>query len=565
MLEFEIHADDLTKRWMPQGTAWCAGRSVIAAYRNPALHATMITTARRTAVIVRERIRGATLAPDTVTPRQCTEREFDHLLREARQWPLEFALLTLTHGDPQGVPETQGVSGTLNLLAGRWGTAPIYLHADDRVLRGHWDATELYPYLRSTALDPGFAARYLVELDLPYSRRTIFPEISMLTERALATWSSPFKLPKIRYPRDEDHASAMRVKPGANLEGAIQEILAASMRRWLRSDDDEIAVELSGGLDSATVAAAAAALTRRPVRSYGMMMPDQPGLWQRGRREAIIRAFGMQDRHFPCTDEPPFNPRSRRVRDGTTVPWGEFYDEAVGRLLQLARKDGISQIFTGMGGDELSSFQFGELDDDEIAASPSALTDDAQDGFPGFLTTQTTDAFEQPEAAIDPAPQSLLYTSTLESAAAVSTLYLTHGVWPVSPLLTPELVEFFRRLPYRLRRGRTMQRRLLTSYGLGKTVAYPNPKRLEDFTGVMRFAMLKASVPVIVPLFEQSRLAEQGFVDRGKMIDAYRTARNAGADYPVELLGAAVLELTLQAVERRRSSAGGSLRRAALA
>ena len=156
---------------------------------------------------------------------------------------------------------------------------------------------------------------------------------------------------------------------------------------------------------------------------------------------------------------------------------------------------------------------------------------------------------------IDDAPQSLLDTSVLESAAAVSTLYLTHGLWPVSPLVTPELVEFCRCLPFAWRHKRSVQRRLLASYGLGRNVAYANPKRLEDFGDVMTFAMHKASVSTIAPLFEESRLADQGYVDRAELVKAYRRARNGGDAYSDQLVGATVLELTLRAVERQRSRA----------
>jgi asparagine synthase (glutamine-hydrolysing) len=507
----------------------------------------MLTTRWRSAVIVRERVRGIVLPADGLTPRCCTEREFDALVRGAKSWPLDFVLLTLTHGE----------AGTVRLTCGRWGTAPIYLHAADGVLRGDWDVAELYPHLRSTMLDPGFVARCLVELDHPYSRKTIFPEIGMLTERASASWSAPFNAPKIHYPRAEPQATAMGLKPGADVEGTMHEILTASMRRWVRNDDEDIAIELSGGLDSSTVAAAAASLTRKRVLSYGMIMPGRSGVWQSRRRDAVVRCFRMRDRNFPCLEEPPFNPRSRRVRDDATIPWGEFYDEAVGALLKLVREDGARLIFTGMGGDELCSYQLGEDDDEpnsDNAGSGLAhrVGNDCGESFPRFLTARTIDAFEQSETFIDEAPQSLLYTSTLESAAAVSTLYLRHGVWPVSPLVTPELVQFCRRLPFELRRGRVVQRRLLTFYGLGKTVAYPNSKHLEDFSDVMTFAMREAAVPAVTPLFEESRLAEQGFVDRRELVNAYRAARAGDGGYHSELLGAAVLELTLRAVEGRR-------------
>ncbi len=544
MLTFSVHVDDLVKRWRLSGLTWRAGRSVIAPYRHPALHAEMITTARRSAVIVRELVRGIEMPNRRPTLRCCTEREFDFVISEAKRWPLDFILLTMTHAED---------APALRLTCGRWGTAPIYLYAADKVLRGDWNATKLYPFLRSTALDSGFVAQYLAALDYPYSRRTIFPEIAMLTERATASWSMPFGVPKIRYPSAEGRATARRVKAGTRVVDAMREILTASMRRWLDDDSDHVAVELSGGLDSTAVAAAAASIAPGRVRSYGMIMPGRHGVWQSRRRNAVVRRFRLRDRNFQCVDEPPFNPRSRRIRDDATVPWGEFYDEAVGVLLDFARKDGASLIFTGMGGDELCSYQPGEIADDDQPAAEAGAAERGAENFPKFLTAKTLDAFEQRDALIDDAPQSLLDTSALESAAAVSTLYLTHGLWPVSPLVTPELVEFCRRLPFALRHKRSVQRRLLTSYGLGRSVAYANPKRLEDFGDVMTFAMHEASVATITPLFDESRLAEQGYVDRSELVKAYRRARTGGDAYSDQLVGATVLELTLRAVEGKRS------------
>jgi asparagine synthase (glutamine-hydrolysing) len=549
MLSFTIYAADLAEGWTSRGSAWCAGRSVIAPFRHPAVHTDVLVSPGRSAVIVRESVRGADLPTGGYIPLRCTEREFDRLLAETRRWPLDFVLLTLTHaGEAPGV----------RLTCGRWGTAPLYLHAGRAVLRGDWDVTELYAHLRSTALDPGFAAQYLLSLEHPYSRKTIFPEIAMLTERASASWRAPFEAPKVRYPSPEEQASATRLKRGADVDGAFREILTASMRRWLPQDDEEIALELSGGLDSSTVAAAAASLTTQRVRSYGMIMPGEPGNWQRRRRDAVARRLRLIDRSFPCADLPPFNPRSPRVREDATVPWGEFYDEAVGALLDLARGDGAQLIFTGMGGDELCSYQAGELDDDDRALAfgeeASEVTLRTGGGeFPSFVTQRALEAFEQRDALVDDAPQPLMYVSTLESAAAVSTLYLAHGMWPVSPLVTPELVQFCRRLPFELRHERVVQRRVLTSYGMGRTVAYPSPKRLENFCEVMSFALREASVPTIAPLFAESRLAEQGFVDGGKLVRAYRRARSGDERYDDQLLGAAVLELTLRAVESRRA------------
>jgi asparagine synthase (glutamine-hydrolysing) len=536
---------------------WSAGRSSIRPYAHTALHAAIHVSRRRTVVIVRERNRGNPQPGGDFDGRLCTERELDAVLAEAREWSQDFLELLITRREGEA---------DVRLRCGRWGTAPVYLLERGGVLRVDWDATRLYPHLSSSRLEPGFAAQYLFDLDYPYSRRTIFPGMWMLTERAEASWrpSSPQGL-KLKYPRAEAWASASRLKRNARVEETFREILAASMRRWLPPADSPVALELSGGLDSSTVAATAADIAEGAVLSYGMLMPGVLGGHQQARRAEVARRFGLVDRTLPCIDHPPFSPKSRRVSDLKIVPWSEFYEEAVGTMLRWAKSDGAHVIFTGMGGDELCSYQRGELgrlsrtraaggggnDESSHAAEPDEDSlDDGDSSYPPFATDLGMDAYEDRDALIDDAPQSLMYTSALESAAAVSRLYMDVGVWPVSPLCTPELVEFCRRLPFEWRHERIIQRKVLASHGCSPLVAYPKPETLENFCDVMAFALGEASSGVINKLFRNSRLAEQGLVDRDKLMTAYAQLRRGDTRYSDQILGAVVLELTVRSVEQ---------------
>ena len=546
-----LRATDIGKPWKLTPGGWKTARSTIRPFSHPALHTQMFVSRRRTAVIVRERVHGQPQPSGSFALTQCSERELDHALAEARAWPLDFVELLMTRRD--GAAEVR-------LRCGHWGTAPVYLLERNRVLYLDWDVRRLYSHLRTTNLNPGFAAQYLLGLDHPYSRRTIFPDIWMLTERATALWRPPFHRLKITYPPPEERARARRLKPGARVVETFREILSASMRRWLVSEDDLVGVELSGGLDSSIVAATAATIVRSKVRSYGMIMPGTISRYQRARRGEVVRHFGLLDRTLPCIDYPPFNPKSPRVRNLAVVLWSEFYEEAVGSMLSSAFSDGVRLIFTGMGGDELCSYQSGEVDGhpyaDELTLDGSVEQEDSMRSsgnspYPPFTTAVLEEAFEAYDALIDDAPQPLMETSSLESAAAVSTLYLNSGIWPVSPLCSPELVQFCRQLPLNWRHKRIIERKVLKSFGCSRTVAYPNPKHLEDFYGVMDFALRKASSGTITKLFRNSRLADQGLVDRDALIATYDRHRRKSSPYGDQILGAVMLELTLRSVERQ--------------
>jgi asparagine synthase (glutamine-hydrolysing) len=284
-------------------------------------------------------------------------------------------------------------------------------------------------------------------------------------------------------------------------------------------------------------------------------MPGPISRYQRRRRDEIVGRFGLIDGTLECANHPPFGPGSRRVTSSSVVLWGEFYDEAVGVMLDRARADGVRTIFTGMGGDELCSYQRGELAEAEGEAVAPSAGHGAVAGnemVPSFVTRALSDAALDSE--IDHAPQSLLYTSALESAAAVSALYLEHGVWPVSPLCTPELVEFCRRLPFAWRHRRTIQRRVLASLGCSRVVTHPAPHHLEHFGDVMELAMREASAELVRSLFAGSRLADRGLVDRDALLAAYTRLCAGDQRYADELLGVAMLELTLRSVEAQRAS-----------
>lgn len=542
MLWMELYASDLGCPWrvIPQG--WAAGRSAVHPYRHEALHAELRCSPSRTAVVVRERTvgvpqdAGGNGSPGEIT--RTTERDLDQWLDETRKWPLDFVSLV--------------IGNTVKLAAGSWGTAPLYLHTAPDVLRASWDVADLYPHLRSAELDIHFASQYLLSLGHPYSRRTIFPEIARLTERARAYWRAPFERVTITYPPWLNHSVAHRLRSGANVVAAFREILEASMRRSRYDEQQPIAIEVSGGLDSSLIAAIAATLPAPAAFSYGMIMPGRPGEYQRQRRNEVVRRAGLRDREFPCQDYPPFNPESHRVRGDGTVMWGEYYEEAVTHLLGLVRGDGTSIIYTGMGGDELCSYQYGELPADEQGRDGDVHRIFSS-GVPEFVNDRVVEAYKQ-RHRIDDAPQALSYTSVMESAAAVAPVYLRKGVWPVSPLTTPELVEFCRKLPLAWRHQRKIHSEVLASFGFSRRVAFPKPEQLETFEGVMNHALRTAAASVIEDVFGDSLLQAQGLIDSRALLRVYRRfCSNPAEPHIDQILGALVLELTLRSIERRRA------------
>ena len=543
MLSVRLHARDAGGVWAPAPGGWSSGRSAILPYHHPALHACMLVSPRRAAVLVRERIDGEPRPDGATSVTHCGEGQLDRELAALRSWPLDFHELLIERRDG---------GAEVRLRCGRWGTAPVYLTARGGTLRVDWDVTRLYPHLRSDALDPAGAALYLLGLSHPYSRRTIFPDVSMLTERATAVWRPPSARVEVIYPRPERQARARPLPRGTRVVAAFREILSAAMRRRLASPDDPVAVELSGGIDSSIVAATAAGIAPGRVRSYGLLMPGRPGGHQRARRAEVVRRFRLRDDARPCADDPPFNRRGRRVRELAGVPWSEFYEEALGGMLDRAAADGARLIFTGLGGDELCSPQPGEVDEeDEDVVDPSAAGESA---YPPFATTLLQEAFADGGALADQAPQALLDTSSLESVAAVARLHLTSGVWPAHPYCTPELVELCRRLPAAWRLERVVQRKVLAALGCSPKVAYAKPGTLETFNDVMEGALRRASSRVIAGLFRDSRLAEQGLVDGDRLRATYARYRRGEAAHRDQILAAVVLELTIRSVEKGRAS-----------
>lgn len=540
MLSLVLHADDLGADWTTAPDGWNSGRSFIRPYAHPALQAAMFVAPRRIAVIVRERIRGRPATSSTPVVASCSDDELDSLLAKSRAWPLEFVELLIDRAS----------SGRqVQLRCGHWGTAPVYLLAGDGVLRADWQVARLYPHLPSDRLDPASVAECIMNFDVPYSRRTIFPDLLRLTERSTATWKPPQRSVVVDYPSAAPRARASLLADDAPVERTFRQILTSSLARWIGDAGDTIAVQLSGGLDSSLVAAAAAEAAPGRVRSFGLIMPGKPGLHQRARRRAVVRRCGLVDRPIRALDHPPFSPRSRRTREGKVGPWDEFYAEAMGAVLRAASAAGASLILTGIGGDELATLQA-----NEATSSVAVPATGAESIFPPFATATMRDA-HLASPGFDPAPRPVLHTSALEAAYAGTTLYLEAGLWPVNPLCTPELVEFCRRLPHAWRQRRTIHRRVLTSFGLPPLVTEPAPGTLEDFGDVMDFSLQHGSAAAIADLFRESRLAAQGLVDPSRLAATYEQVRLGDRRLAGFVMNAVMLELTLRSMERQRRAA----------
>lgn len=541
MLDFRLCFNHPISAWESSPGGLRAGESYVRPYHHSALEAYAITDDSRMLIVVRERVRGvsSTWAASEFQMTRVSPEDLSAELERAEQWPLDFILLLITEH-------------AVNMHAGAWGIAPVYVLKADDILWGHWDPSELYRHTRTKTLDQELTAHFLIKHGCDYSRRTLFPEIQLLTERSRTQWAfrdGHAGEVEIEYPPAAEVWRPRALKSGADVLGTFRDILSASMKRWVVDEADPVSAELSSGLDTGMVAALAAGLTSRPVQTYGLVMPGEPGRLQQERRNELIERFGLVDRPVMAEDYPPLS-SGNRLRESRIVPGHEFYYEAFEAMLKIASAHGTTKLFSGNGGDELVSPFANEWSEEQRELRRRDVLAERAD-VPQFLTDRTYESFRDTVYTIDRAPRAAMSVSALTSAYAAAPLYLGNGIWPINPLCTPELVRFCRSLPSEWRAARSLQRKFMIYLGCSEAFAYP--KSTETFIPVAQLAIRQKARPLFQELFEKSRLAEMGFVSREKLLSSYAEyCSNEAQEVPDAEEGfysVAVLELTLRALQ----------------
>jgi hypothetical protein len=534
LLRIRLHRDDLVGSWRLTNGRFLGAKSVLEPFLHPALESQIFTGPHGFALIVRERGSGS-LGPLLSHETFEDIAALDRIVAEARTWPLEHLVLAVAL-DCKRNP-------TVTLWAGEWGTAPLYIVSNDDELIADWDPASLYPEVRNV-FDLGRLAYSLAFLGLPYSRRTLFPRIQMLTERAVATWDAKEGL-SVRYPPAKPIHAARDLVPEADVLGSFEQLFSAVVKRWLPDEDGKAASELSGGLDSGVATAILArGCPEITVHTFGLIMPGLAGPGQRARRNEIIEKFEVSDLAIDACDFPPLGIAGGGPEG--VIPWGEIYYEAFAKLLCSAKAKGCRAIVRGLGGDEISGMTLAELG---LSESPQVLptAEVFDEPRPSFLTRKGIELAQDASKRLDPAPSGAAARSFYESVAASSPLFLRSGVWPLHPYGAPEVVAFCRSLPAAWRRDRSLQRRLLRSYGLSERVVRPDPP--ESFWPLRDLAMQGKARESVHRLMSNSALADLGIIDPRRFSSSYNAYCEGGsADESDNLLQTILLEATLQSL-----------------
>ncbi|MGW0837434.1 asparagine synthase [Streptomyces prunicolor] len=417
------------------------------------------------------------------------------LVREDKGGEVDYASLFIRRNEVQ-------------VSAGVFGTAPLYLVSVGQDLYGSWDLADLRPHLRLDRLNPRAVARTLSRQHR-YSADTLFDGVCRLTERATAVFTTGGL--SVIHPEAAQHVLEPRsLRAGVDPVAAFDALLTEVMAEW-RTTANHIGVEVSGGADSGNVALSAAEADFGSVHTFGLVMGGRIGALQRDRRRALVDHLSLRDTAVPAMRHPPFVRGGVRERGLPHNPAGAFYQEAFDVVRAQVAALGREVIFTGGGGDEVNAHH-----------SRTNAELPAIDPVP-WLGRRATEALAQVNENLAPVP--VLPVPTLMAFGLHNPAYLRLGVWPVAPLVHPRVVRFMEQLPHEHKLGKRLFRDRLRRAGLPESVAAPTEP--ENFLAVMESGLRNYGLPLLDGMIRESLLVDLGYVDPDALARARDHARRA--------------------------------------
>lgn len=499
MLKFTLDSLVPAGAWHWNGTRWHNGLSWVEPYTHAVLEQTAVTHDGALLIVTRERRRGSQEALFVAPPeiREINHATYERLRKETLAWPLEFVVLEVH------------ANGDVQIMTGCLGTAPVYLFAEEPALHGSWDLLDLRHLTSATALVSREVTRRLTR-HYRYTTETAWHGLQRLTERATASFGRHGLT--ISHPDIALHSRPRSLASGADVLGGYETVLehVVSQRHF---DPGTTAVELSGGMDSANVALTLGKLHPGELTSCALMLGGTPGPQQIRRRRPLVERCGFDDILVPILEFLPLAPNGPRLAHQVS-PYEEPYVEGYFQMLAELAERGIDTVFTGIGGDEMVSLTVDEKPPSNLQEAPH---------HPRWISEQAINHLREVNAGVLPA--AVVSEMTLVAHACIAPGYLRAGIWPISPLASPELILFGEWLPLEWRRNKHLHRARLSSLGFSDEIA--NPPIREDFAHVIQQGMRQNGLPLIERYLNDSLLVDTGYVAPAGLRACYSEALTA--------------------------------------
>lgn len=476
---------------------------------NPAVEQVAVTDQTRTLVVVRERASGTratSAAVETVTP-----AVFERIRSLAVQWPLDFVAIELADGEP------------VQVTAGAARVTPLYLAHDAHVLAGSWDMADLADYVRG--INVREAARLLVYRPR-YSTDTFFTGIWHLTERATAYFAGHLV---IRYPEPALHLRPRELSQDAAVIDAFTRTIDAVLdKRAL--DPDRTLFHLTGGFDSGTIAARAAARWPGRLKTAALLIggPGRDSQIRRRTEMRTVMSYAETDILIDAMQHQPLAAACLRSQGAPISPAEEPLHHPFTLMARATAQAGATSVVTGLGGDEMVALSVEEYPDKKLP--PLATAADLP-----WIGARTRAALEFADDGI--APPAQINSMTLLSLETTAPVLLREGLWPVHPFADPDMVALGEQLPYDWRMLKQLQREHLASHGMSDDVTHPTAR--ESFAEVVQHALTTQGVTLLKEMLDEgSLLFEEKLVDPDGIASAVDRLQSGtyGEDHDAKLL-----------------------------
>jgi asparagine synthase (glutamine-hydrolysing) len=236
----------------------------------------------------------------------------------------------------------------LLLARDRFGIKPLYYRVVDGTVAF---ASELKAMLElpdfSREIDPRAVAAYLAFNSIP-SPLTIFAEARKLPPGSSLVWRDG-ELSEARYARPAPVArEAVRRGPAEELAAELRETLRDSVRAHLVADVP-VGVLLSGGVDSAGLAALAAGESGEAVRTFSIGFEEE-SFDELARARLVARRYGTD--HHELVLRPDAAELLPKLVEAFDEPFGDSSAVPTYLVSQLAAGE-VKVALSGEGGDEL--------------------------------------------------------------------------------------------------------------------------------------------------------------------------------------------------------------------